>query len=141
MRFLNFIRSLFIKEKSFELSSDESRRIVKKSDEVIKSKQLFSQSQLTLDCVAREVGTNRTYLSKAVNSIKRESFPCYINSLRVDFAKEIIERDPTMGVEDYAIACGFGSRRNFVKNFKEREGITPSQYKRHVSVTKKLKSD
>jgi len=117
--------------------------IIRKSDELLNIKHLFLDQNFKIDTLAREIGTNRTYLSRSISYIKKENFTGYINGKRVEYAKNIISKnancsscgkdEPTMSTEDFAIASGFGSKRSFVRCFKEREGVTPSQYRNHMS--------
>ncbi len=117
--------------------------IVRKSDELLTKKHLFLDQNFKIDILAREIGTNRTYLSRSIRYIKKENFAGYINSKRVEYAKSIIckrascstsgKDEPSMSTEDFAIAAGFGSKRSFVRCFKESEGVTPSQYRNRMS--------
>ncbi|PKO99616.1 MAG: hypothetical protein CVU13_03560 [Bacteroidetes bacterium HGW-Bacteroidetes-8] len=117
--------------------------IVRKSDELLTKKHLFLDQNFKLETLAREIGTNRTYLSRSIRYIKKENFAGYINSKRVEYAKSIISKratcslcgtdKPIMSTEDFAIASGFGSKRSFVRCFKEREGFTPSQFRNHMN--------
>ncbi len=116
--------------------------IICRSDLVLERELLFLDSNLSIDTMARRVGTNRTYLSNSIRIIRNQSFTDYINTKRVDYAKRIIEDhtisfksgDAKFGssMEDFATASGFGSKRSFVRCFKEREGVTPSQYRNHL---------
>lgn len=117
--------------------------IVRKSDELLTKKHLFLDQNFKIETLAREIGTNRTYLSRSIRYIKKENFAGYINGKRVEYAKNIISKratcalcgtdQPTMSTEDFAIVSGFGSKRSFVRCFKEREGVTPSQYRNHMT--------
>lgn len=113
--------------------------IIKKSDKLLLEEKFFLNNNLTLNDLAREVGTNRTYLSKSIKAAKEQSFSEYINSSRVEYSKQLIKEklsncktgidNSGMSTEDYAIASGFSSTRNYVRCFKMKEGITPTQYK------------
>ncbi|MBQ2133138.1 MAG: helix-turn-helix transcriptional regulator, partial [Bacteroidales bacterium] len=48
-------------------------------DEVMRLKQLYLNSNLTLEMLAQEMGTNRTYLSRMFNWKKKMSFIAYLN--------------------------------------------------------------
>ncbi len=120
--------------------------IISRSDLVLERELLFLNSDLSIDTMARKVGTNRTYLSNSIKLIRNQSFTDYINTKRVDYAKRIIEDHTVCGnrgegkfgssIEDFATASGFGSKRSFVRCFKEREGVTPTQYRNHMNCNK-----
>jgi len=113
--------------------------IINKSDRLLLEEKYFLDNSLTINNLAREIGTNRTYLSTSIKAVKKQSFSEYINSSRIEYSKLLIKKkivncktgidNSGMTTEDYAIASGFSSARSFVRCFKMREGITPSQYK------------
>ncbi len=119
--------------------------IIERSDRLLESKKLFLDENFSIETLAREVGTNRTYLSRSIKHCRQENFAGYINRIRIEHAKRLIN-ERTKGVcrkrqskhpldlEDIALASGFGSRRSFVRCFRQKEGITPSQYRNHLKV-------
>ncbi|MDP3453123.1 MAG: helix-turn-helix domain-containing protein [Bacteroidales bacterium] len=117
--------------------------IISRADSILERELLFLDSNLSIDAMSRKVGTNRTYLSNSIKQMRNQSFTDYINAKRVEYAKRMIG-DQTVckgrdggkfgsSIEDFATASGFGSKRSFVRCFKEREGVTPSQYRNHMS--------
>lgn len=124
------------------ISCEQYSSIIEKCDKLFLEKKLFLNSNLTLNQLAKEIGTNRTYLSISIKSIKNQSFSEYINSNRIEYSKIIIKEklsrcevgkdNSGMTTEDYAIASGFSSGRNFVRCFKLKEGVTPTQYKNAI---------
>lgn len=110
------------------------RSIIEKTDGILNSKKLFLNCNLSISALAREVGTNRTYLSRAIVHQRATTFRGYINMLRIVYAKSCVTKnlasnaDEPINVEDLAILSGFGSKRNFVRYFKLSEGITPGQF-------------
>ena len=74
----------------------------------------FLDSNLTLETLAKEIGTNRTYVSRVFNQKKNMGFEAYLNKLRLKYASSIAYRD--LEVEDMAIECGFPSLRTFYKS-------------------------
>ena len=107
--------------------------IMARVDAKLQKEQLFLESRFTIDSLARNVGTNRTYLSQSIKMERGLSFSDYINSFRIGYAKQyIIERiakdsSVRLFVDDIAMIAGFGSKRNFVRQFRKIEGVTPMQ--------------
>ncbi len=118
--------------------------IIIRFDDILDKKRLFLRNDLVIEMLAREVGTNRTYLSRAIHLQKGVSFSDYVNSRRICYAKECIQTyitnaidgksDPDLTTEDLALLSGFGSKRNFIRYFKKIEGITPGQYMKGLMV-------
>lgn len=89
--------------------------------------ELYLEPDLTLDTVARTVGTNRTYVSRYLSS-QGQNFCGYINMLRVNHAVKCFENDPTQPVKEVAVMSGFNSLSTFRRVFAEIKGMSPSRY-------------
>ena len=122
------------RKKSYVCEKTSRVAIMARVDAKLQKEQLFLESRFTIDSLARNVGTNRTYLSQSIKMERGISFSDYINSFRIEYAKQYIidsiakEATVRMFVDDIAMASGFGSKRNFVRQFRKIEGVTPMQY-------------
>lgn len=87
--------------------------------------QLFLTPGLTLADVAEKLHTNKTYVSKLVNSTYNVGFPELLNTLRVDYAEQYLLMHPEMKQASVAEACGFLSASSFNNIFKRIVGMTP----------------
>ena len=90
-------------------------------DEVMKLKQLYLNPNLTLEMLAQEMGTNRTYLSRMFNWKKKMSFTAYLNGMRLDYATSCIKEGGEYHVEQLVADCGFHSARAFYKAVMEAD--------------------
>jgi AraC-like DNA-binding protein len=134
--------------RGFEEKKRVNCNIIDKSDNALINEKMFLDNNLQIDKLAREVGTNRTYLSRAIHLQKGVSYSDYVNSRRICYAKEYIQNymssafngrgGPDLTTEDLALICGFGSKRNFIRYFKRIEGVTPGQYMKGLMVRQKL---
>ena len=88
-------------------------------------RQLFLRPKLTLEEVADELHTNKTYVSKMVNNTYNLGFPEVINILRVDYAQQYIMAHRGAKQEEIAQNCGFLSASSFNTIFKKVTGVTP----------------
>ncbi len=87
--------------------------IARRVDSLMDKKRLFLKGDLTLEKLAREVGTNRTYLSRMFNRVKGTTFSDYLNRKRLEYAGTLAggEFQPEKIVRE----CGFSSVRAFYK--------------------------
>ena len=53
----------------------------------------------------------------------------YVNTLRLDFAAQMLTDRPDLDVSQVAQASGFSSHRYFSTCFKQRFGLSPSDYR------------
>lgn len=97
--------------------------------EFIITKQNFLNPTITIDEVASELSTNRTYVSKLVNIEYGMPFRDYINSLRLDYAKKLITDEPDASMDYYAAKSGFQSATQFIRKFKDLEHVTPAVWR------------
>jgi len=89
------------------------------------NEQLYLQPSLSLADVADRLHTNKTYVSKMVNNTYKVGFPEFLNTLRVDYAKQYIINHPDARQDEIAQACGFLSASAFNNTFKKITGMTP----------------
>ncbi|MBQ7381057.1 MAG: helix-turn-helix transcriptional regulator [Clostridia bacterium] len=95
---------------------------------------------ISLESVARELGYNKSYLSRAVKEQSGMGFVHHLTSLRIFHAARLIELSADSGDESsfsaIAFECGFGNIRSFNRSFKSIIGETPSKYssnhKKHI---------
>lgn len=92
----------------------------------------YLEPRLSIRDVARRLGTNESYISRALNSDIGQSFNAYVNSLRVEHAKNRMRdsRDPLLQI---AMDSGFNSKATFNRVFRELSGQTPSQFRKSVT--------
>ena len=97
----------------FDAGVDKLSQIEFKVDTLMSSRQLYLDSNLTMETLAKEAGTNRTYLARMFKEKKRMRFEQYLNSMRLKYASDMAYRD--LDVVDMAIVCGFPSLRAFYR--------------------------
>ncbi len=88
----------------------------------------YLKPQLKLADMARTLGTNRTYLSNYLNSVRHTTFYDYVNDLRLRHACQLLlNSDLTLDV--VAERSGFNSLSTFRRVFAKRMGMTPNSYR------------
>ena len=92
----------------------------------------FLQAELTIEELARQLGTNRTYLSTFINSHYGVPFRQWIASLRIAEAKKML-CDTNLREQDIAEAIGFATVQSFIRNFTQMENMSPSAYRKSIS--------
>ncbi len=114
-------------------SSFNFGKILEKVNDLMVNEELFRSPSLTINQLARRVGTNRTYLSKCFH-LHNTNYVDYINEYRLKYSKSLMEK---MGGEIKSITevselSGFPNPRSFSCCFTKRFGKTPSQFKREL---------
>ena len=93
---------------------------------------LYLNPQLKLSDVARQVGTNRTYLSRFFNQEKQMTFFDYVNNLRVEHAVDLLQKS-NLRLNVIAEQSGFNSISTFRRVFAAKQQCTPSEYRKRIS--------
>jgi AraC-like DNA-binding protein len=113
--------------------------LLDKLDHALETQKRYLDPNLTLGILAKELHTNREYLSRTINLFFGLSYTDYINGYRIKTALELLEsiangttKSKTM--LKIANASGFKSTSTFNPAFKKVMGGTPSEYKKFGSL-------
>jgi AraC-like DNA-binding protein len=88
---------------------------------------------LSLPGLARRLGANTGRLSRAINNGLGMNFSSFVNGLRAEGVAQALERGASEDLLDLALSMGFASKASFNRAFRERFGMSPSEYRRRVS--------
>lgn len=92
----------------------------------------YMMPHLSLNYVVREIGTNHSYLSTAINR-QGVRFTDLINKYRIQEIVQIFEdpEDPrnNKNLDEIAAEVGFLSKSVFFEAFRKETGLTPNQYR------------
>lgn len=108
-----------------------SKDIWLKSEQMMKAGKVYRQKDLTQEKFASMVGTNRTYLSQAINEYAGMSFSSWVNMYRISEATVILS-DPDNGISLKQLAddLGYSSVSVFHKAFQKGTGMTPTTWRK-----------
>lgn len=81
---------------------------------------------LSLDFLSKELHLNKYYISHIFQERMHIGFKDFINSLRVDFACNLLGKSSS--ITDVAYASGFSSVRTFNRAFLKYMNMTPREY-------------
>lgn len=85
-------------------------------------------SSLSLDGVAAQLGISLSYLSRIFSEIDGKRFTQWLSDLRIEKAKELLA-DGSKLIRDIGQEVGFLTIQNFMRVFKAKTGVTPSEYR------------
>lgn len=109
-------------------SPDKYSQLLGLFNRFIDKEQIFLQSNLRMDDVARMMHTNRTYISRLINEKFQCTFSDYINLKRVEFAQKLMQVNPQMKQTELAEKSGFMSVSSFSRTFRMTTGIPPKEW-------------
>ncbi len=88
----------------------------------------YTKPKLTIEDLSVAVCTNRTYIYRFLNAQYGMTFREWVNSLRLEYAKELMLTEPDLTLADVAAKAGYMSPSYFSRTFKEAEGVTPTNW-------------
>lgn len=89
----------------------------------------FTQ-KISLDRIAENMYLSPVYISKIFKEETGESPINYLIRLRLEKAKEILEKDDRSGIKEVAYQVGYEDVYHFSKMFKKYFGLSPSAYRK-----------
>ena len=139
-----FLRSIFLEAKAFEMlviqisqyqddeSGDKLPQILRKSDiekvdYVAKRIQGDLGSNLTVEALAKEAGTNVNKLQEGFKYVFNLTVNKYMQHQKLEAAKEMLMTSEK-NISEIVVAIGLNNRSYFSKIFKEKYGVNPKYF-------------
>lgn len=106
-----------------------------KCEELMRVGKVFRRKDISLESLSETLKTNRTYLSRAINTFSGTSFHNYVNMHRIAEATNMI-CDPEFDtpLKQLADDLGYNSVSVFYKAFQKETGCTPNRYRKEILV-------
>ncbi|MDD2595964.1 MAG: helix-turn-helix transcriptional regulator [Bacteroidales bacterium] len=97
---------------------------------VIRDDELFKNADLKISDIASMLGTNRTYISRAINQTMNMPFSDLVNKYRIEYALSLMKNREfsQMTLSEIALKSGFSNESTFYRVFKHAMGVSPRQY-------------
>jgi AraC-like DNA-binding protein len=89
----------------------------------------FVERNITITTLAKQLGTNRTYLSNHINENFGENFNTWVNQLRIKEAQVLLEEN-NRSLHEIADSVGFTDLPHFSRTFKSVTGQSPSAWRK-----------
>ncbi|AVM69527.1 hypothetical protein C3V36_09910 [Lachnospiraceae bacterium oral taxon 500] len=86
------------------------------------------QTDISLNDVAEAFSITPTYVSMLFKKEYKTNFKDYLNRYKIEQAKEIMKKNPTIKNKELSEAVGFNSVNTFLRLFKKYTGETPGRY-------------
>ena len=110
----------------------EDSRIIYALMTLFEREKLYLNVDIKIASVALMIGTNKTYLSRALNTRLFKNFCQFVNYYRVREVCELFIENPDVEMKELAEQCGFNSSSNFSIVFKYNTGFSPGDWCRVI---------
>lgn len=108
-----------------EISGDRSVQFQRIKEYI---QQHFSEADFSVKAIAAEFDMSVSNLSHFFKKQQSENISDYILQLRIHKSKQLI-RMTDQTFQDISLACGYANISTFLRQFKQSEQMTPSQYR------------
>lgn len=110
------------------MSSQQQHVMRQRLNVLMKEEHLYRQPDLSVADLAKRLDTNPSYFYYFMRDVMNSSFFDYINSFRIEEAKEMLVNDEKI---DYiCVRVGFNSDSTFRRAFKKATGVTPTEWRK-----------
>lgn len=89
----------------------------------------YLQEGITIASVAASLHLSRRLLSEFLNKFYSQNFNAWINALRVNEAKRLMDESENFSLTQVAEKAGFSDLSCMSRAFKRKTGMSPSQYR------------
>ena len=96
--------------------------ILQEINKLFNTNKIYTDNNLSLLDLSKTIGSNRTYVSKVINSDFGMNFSAFVNSFRIAHARKMLADNPDILYTDLAEKSGFGSVKTM-----QRAMATPSE--------------
>lgn len=92
----------------------------------------FQDPELSLAVLAKQFHVSESYLTRVIKKECQKSYTEFLNMLRLEAAKRILESDSEIQSQQVAARTGYINKHYFCRVFKQYTGYSPIEYqKRH----------
>ncbi len=133
------------KYKYSPLTNDMSIGIKNDLLHLLQEDRVYLDNEISLDKISKRLDVDRYVVSQVINQGFGKNFYELINDYRIDYAVAVLlENRKThkykkkIKVIDLVYDCGFNNKVSFYKAFKQRKGMTPSQYRNSISTNEEV---
>ena len=103
-----------------------------KVEHLMETEKPYINSEYGRKNLIADMNTNEVYLAKSIRESSNMTIMEYINSWRLEHAKQFLLNNSNQTIEVIALDSGFNSIRNFYRLFKDTYGMPPMQFRNYV---------
>ncbi len=112
-----------------EISENTEQTLYLRIIEYLQTTQQYTDPDISRESLAREMGTNRQYIIDAISNNTNMSFNEFINNFRIDYSRNLLLKEENILIKEVYTEAGFKNRNTFSQLFKEKFGMSPSEFR------------
>lgn len=111
-----------------EIEEDSAYGFAREFKRLFNEERIYLDKDLNIDQLCRLLGTNRTYMSRYLNTELGTTFYDYVNRRRVEHSMVLLS-ETGHKIESVAKMSGFNSVMTYRRAFQTYAGLTPGEYR------------
>ncbi|MBQ6897393.1 MAG: helix-turn-helix domain-containing protein [Clostridia bacterium] len=120
---------LLMRNKDSCITIDDGNSVIEKA--VVYIRENF-RSDISLSLLAKEFSVSPEHFSRSFKKETGLGFSKYLNSLRLQYAEQLLRSDAAQNITQIAERCGFEDSNYFSKKFKEIYGVSPKRMQKSI---------
>ncbi len=123
-------KAILISEESTTNNEDPFYDLSENIKEYLEREKPFLNPNFSLSDIALALQVPQNHVSYCVNSIMQTKFSALKSDLRIDYAVELLSENlnESFTIEGIAQQSGFRTRASFYSAFKDKVGVTPTEF-------------
>ncbi len=118
------------KTESKVVVQDKNDSIMSSLTALMMQEKVFTDPSISLNVIAEKLGTNRTYLSRAINDTTGKTFSQFVNDFRIREAITMMgDKEAKYPLKEISWKVGFSSISTFYSTFTSATGMSPAKYR------------
>jgi AraC-like DNA-binding protein len=115
-----------------DYNDNNKTRLLDEFYNLLEKEEIYKKTDLRITDISKKLNTNRTYISKIVNEELKTNFCDLINNYRIEHSKKLLKENDckSMGLSQIGELSGFKSDSSFYRIFKEKEGLSPGDFRK-----------
>jgi AraC-like DNA-binding protein len=116
---------------------DNRQQLMDKINMLFRNERIHLNTKLTIQDVAKAVGTNRTYVSSIINQHYGVNFCSFVNNFRIEELEHLLKSHPELTNQLLSESCGFGSVDSLKRAVNAKTGLSVTQWKANLAKQRK----
>ncbi len=115
------------------------KKLYSKIEKAMEEQQPYLDGDFSIQDLSSMICAPKTATSKCLSRIGKTNFRPFINNYRVQYAIQLIKKEPRMRLSEVARQSGFNSIPSFNTWFKSVTSMCPSEYLAELSQPQRLR--
>ena len=102
--------------------------VYQRVERYMEEKRPYLDEKINLESFSKAIFSNTVYVSRTINYYSGRNFRQFVNWYRIQYALDLMKKDPHLKMEEVSSLSGFHSTVSFNMAFRLFEGKTPTEW-------------